>query len=202
MKTYPALCICLLLAGSTSLAQTPAIKPVLTAVVTDSEGRTTTVTDLVAIYAFNTYRSGDVPVVDYVDALVFQLEAREGRVTTTDVLRLPFAGLRRFRLPGNFRVEIEQRDGSSLVLDQITGSDWKPDTQRKLEEKGPDGSVRKTTVYYEYAMATTKQDGEILGAAIMKTLKLSGLRGKARTASGREGEFGIGINEVKEVEFK
>lgn len=202
MNPHPALCFLLFSALAPLLAQTPPAKPVLTAVVTDNNGQATTVSALQARYVYNTNRSGDKVLIDEADALVFQLEAREGHVYTTDEVRVPFAEIRRFRLISHQHVEIEKRDGSRLLLDQITGSAWKLEAQHKLEEKGPDGAVRKTTPYHECAIALQKQDGEIAGTPLMRQLQLRSLRGKAKTASGREGEFSIGLTEVKEVEFK
>jgi hypothetical protein len=172
------------------------------AVVTDSSGHTTTVTNLRAIYAPDDGSGNRDGLVTYLPALRIRLTNREGRVRTYDTLNVPFTAIRRVSFPGYFKLEVERRDGTALVLEQVTGRTRGPDANSVLEERDATGGVTKSQTVDDYKFETEKQTGTVLGARVMSMLVLSGFVGVAKTSSGREGEFSINKEEVRSIEFK
>jgi hypothetical protein len=203
MRTAVLTLMACLAAVSALVAQTvkkPA-SPVV-AVVSDSSGHATTVTNLRAIYAPDDGSGDRDGLVTYLPALRIRLTNREGRVRTFDTLNVPFTAIRRVSFPGYYKLEVERRDGTALVLEQLTGRNRGPDANYVLEERDATGGVTKSEKLDDYKFATEKQAGTVLGARVMRVLLLSGFAGVAKTSSGREGKFSINSEEVRSIEFK
>lgn len=202
LTRLPALMVLSLAAGTAVSAQGRAqrVAP-LTAIVTDSKGVATEVSGLKVRYWDQRQGDNRLDPVE-LPALVFQIETQEGRVTATDEITVPLRDIRKLSLPGNYRIEIERRNGSTVVFDQIRAPDWTPDRQRSLLERDSQGAVVKDLKFHGYEVATLRQDGAILDTKVMRPMVFGGFVGRAKMSSGREGDFFIRATEVKTIEVK
>ncbi len=178
--------------------------PPISALVTDTHGQVTTVTDLKAIYVPEEGYSDRDKLIANLPTLGIILIMKEGRVTTERMLNIPFAAIRRLSFPADFKLMVERRDGTVLVLDQLTAPNWTLDEERLLEERNTTGAVTKSQKLYDYKLAAKVVTGikTAKRAGAMHKLFLSGFEGVARTSSGQKGDFDIGLEEVRSIEFK
>jgi hypothetical protein len=189
---------------ATALAAQTAKKPAApaVAVVTDRNGHATTVTKLKATYAPREGSGGRAELLAYLPALRIQLRKSEGGVEKSETLRVPFATIRRLIFLGDFKFEVERRDGTALVLKQLVGCQPDTDASFVLEERDATGGVTKNHKLYDYKFAMEKQTGTVSGIGIWRELLLMGFAGVVKSPSGREREFSIANEEVRSIEFK
>ena len=154
------------------------------AVVTDRNGHATTVTQLKATYAPREGSGGRAELLAYLPALRIQLRKSEGGVEKSETLSVPFAAIRRLSFLGDFKFEVERRDGTALVLKHLIGR--QPDNaQFVLEERESAGGVTKNHRLYDYKFATEKQTGTASGLGVWRELLLMGFAGVIKSPSGR-----------------
>lgn len=167
----------------------------LTAIVIDDKGKTYKVSDLYAKYKAVGYWIGSRPE-KVKKSLVIVLNVVEDRVTFTKVLDITFASMKRAifqdaKVPENLQVFfkdkgkpicIEMRDGSSIFL-----------SDNLFIEIDAQGTQRQNIKLDRYLFkAGETQDMDIT---------LRGFGGRAKSASGIEGDFWISLSETKSIEF-
>lgn len=151
--------------------------------ITDTENETQEVSALSALYVASGEWLGKTPSVE-TPSLHLRLSVREGRVTYTQNLEVPFKDIRVWEQQYTpFKMEIRKKDGTSLIL-----------TDSALVEKDAGGRVINTLTVVKHLFAHPKTvQGE---DQILRSLK-----GKAASKKGIMGEYEIPINEVKVVSF-
>lgn len=190
--------VALLLPG-TGPAATPEVAPQATppmATVVDTNGRSYNVTDLKAKYTY----SGPLPFIGgpptrITGSLIIVLDSVEDRVTTTEELEVPFATMRgvvfkEASVPEKFKemfnkkkpIRIEMQDDSVVLLSD--------DLLVKIDAKG---NQTRAVKIIKYRFATASRGQKIL---------LDGFSGRAKTASGNEGDFWVPLSETRSIEFK
>lgn len=165
----------------------------LTAIVIDDKGKTYKVSDLYAKYIAEglwVVRPERVK-----KSLVIVLYVVEDRITFTKDLDITFASMKRVifqdaKVPENLKVFfkdkgkpicIEMRDGSSIFL-----------SDNLFIEIDAQGTQRQNIKIDRYLFAGEIQDKDVM---------LDGFGGRAKSASGIEGDFWISLNETKSIEF-
>jgi len=166
----------------------------LTAIVFDDKGKTYKVSDLYAKY---TPGGLWVSIPERIKkSLVIVLYVVEDRITFTKDLDITFASMKRAifqdaKVPENLQVFfkdkgkpicIEMRDGSSIFL-----------SDNLFIEIDAQGTQRQNIKIDRYLFKA----GETRDENIM----LRGFGGRAKSASGIEGDFWISLNETKSIEF-
>ena len=191
--------VALLLPGA-SPAATPETAPLAkppTATVVDIKGKSYNVANLIAKYVHpGIWLVGTTPK-RIIESLDIVLELEEDRVATTEELKIPFASMRSvvFReasVPDKFKemfskkkpIRIEMQDDSVVLLsdDLLVEIDAKGNQARTV-------NIRK----YRFVADPISGGGMIL---------LDGFIGRAKTASGKEGDFWIPLSETRSIEFK
>ena len=174
---------------------TPTIPP--TATVVDTKGKSYNVADLKAKYTVQGGNWFPGPPKRITESLDIVLELEEDRVAITEELKIPFASMRRVvfkeaSVPEKFKevfnkkkpIRIEMRDDSVVLLsdDLLVKIDAKGNQTRAV-------NIRK----YLFVADPTSGGAEIL---------LNGFSGRAKTASGKEGDFWVPLSETQSIEFK
>jgi hypothetical protein len=171
-----SLALLALITASAIGAQTPA-----TATVVDTEGKRYVVAGLEAKYTPGGNWIGGRPTT-LAASLHLQITAVEGRITTHEQHEFKFALIRRivFDRPKGAAesVRIELRDGSQVILTRTTFE--------KADAKGA-----KTVLPIDGYSFVTGGDHSI-----------DGFKGRAKTASGKEGEFWIDTSQTSSIEFQ
>lgn len=167
----------------------------LTAIVIDDKGKTYKVSDLYAKYTPGGTWIGSRPE-KVKKSLVIVLYVVEDRITFTKDFDITFASMKRAifqdtKVPENLQVFfkdkgkpicIEMRDGSSIFL-----------SDNLFIEIDAQGTQRQNIKIDRYLFKA----GETQGTNIT----LDGFGGRAKSASGIEGDFWISLRETKSIEF-
>lgn len=202
IAAFLLLCPSLVLAQAkpTAKAARPVVKAV-SATVTDVKGVAAEVTDIHARYVDE--RDGDRRLAsDDIAALVIEVQVQEGRIRASESLRYAFTDLAKLTFLENFNFEFSRRNGNVVSVTWLMKPDWTPDQQYALVERDPSGKVVRERKFQDYVLATTKQDGVVAGAAVMRRMRLSGFTGQAKMSSGHSGDFYIYRDEVRTIEFR
>lgn len=193
--------------GGTGFAQETQKQP-LVATVTDVKGETTTVTHLRARYtSFGRTRPALIPgyVYDEPDTteslptLVIELGLEEHRTTWEEEITIPFSELHQIsfqsRPTASFppeKVLLERRDGSKVLIEKV---DTNAQYYNIFEERDSRGEVKR---------AIKPGLGGITVKSRFKkqSFVLQGFEGRAKTSTGVEGKFYVGLREVRTITFE
>ena len=167
-----------------------------TAIVVDTSGKAYTVTNLIAKYTAGGMWIGffSRPTA-FMTGLNIRLYFTKDRVTTTEMLMVPFDSMRRLvfegaSVPGELEevfegqepIRIEMRDGSIILLFKTL-----------LIEMDAEGNQTKVVEMDRYLFWAGKDE---------KDITLDGFSGRAKTESGEEGDFWIYRYKTQSIEFK
>ena len=190
--------VALLLPGA-GPAASPEVAPQATpptATVVDTKGKSYNVADLKAKYTyFGTFFFTAGQPKRITESLIIVFVFVEDRVSITEELDVPFASMRSVvfkeaSVPEKFKemfnkkkpIRIEMRDDSVVLLSD--------DLLVKIDAKG---NQTRTVNIREYRFVTASGGQEIF---------LDGFSGRAKTASGKEGDFWVPLSETRSIEFK
>lgn len=169
----------------------------LEATVIDTVGKSTTVTDLKARYS----ASYTIPPLERIEPNLFLvLRLKEGHTTYDEKVDIPFSAIkvltfmeRQDRVTGHAyypkRIRIEKRNGSISLLTYSN-------SKFVYEELNAQGERTKTFEEidgYFFSAGTSPFGNEIF---------FRGFQGRAKTKSGKEGEFFIEFDHVQSIIFK
>jgi hypothetical protein len=166
-----------------------------TAVIIDTDGNAYKVWDLEAKYTAGGLWIGSRPT-RIKKSLFIVLYTTKDRITTTEDLKVPFASMRRLVFEGGSvpeelnevfeghkPIRIEMLDGSVILLSDTL-----------LVEMDAEGNQTKAVEMKRFLFEV----GEIQG----KKITLDGFSSRAKTESGKEGDFWISLSETRSIKFE